>query len=140
MATDPALRFRIDFGSRCSVGIGKIELLEGIASTGSLSQAARAMRMSYRRAWLLLEDMNASFDVRVATTTTGGRGGGGAELTEFGERLVAGYRGLEAGLRPLAQRHLRGIGGHAKTRRAKAPIRPAPISRPAPRGSAGKSR
>jgi molybdate transport system regulatory protein len=56
------VRFRVDFGSRCSVGVGKIELLEGIARTGSLSQAAREMRMSYRRAWLLLEDMNVSFD------------------------------------------------------------------------------
>jgi len=53
MAKSLTVRFRVDFGSRCSVGVGKIELLEGIGRTGSLSQAAREMRMSYRRAWLL---------------------------------------------------------------------------------------
>src|SRR5271169_520700 len=105
----PALtvRFRVDIGRRCSIGIGKIELLEGIALTGSLSQAARRMRMSYRRAWLLLADLNKSFDRLVVHTSTGGRGGGGAVLTPFGVRLVASYRKLEASLRPLADRCLR---------------------------------
>src|SRR6202023_478207 len=89
------VRFRVDFGNRCSVGVGKIELLEGIARTGSLSQAAREMRMSYRRAWLLLEEMNVSFDQPVAHASVGGRGGGGVVLTAFGTRLVEGYRRLE---------------------------------------------
>ena len=89
MSGDLTVRFRVDFGCECSIGIGKIELLEGIARTGSLSEAARQMRMSHRRAWLLLADLNASFDEPVARASTGGRGGGGAVLTPFGERLIA---------------------------------------------------
>ncbi len=104
-APELSVRFRIDFGAGCSIGIGKIELLEGIAGSGSLSQAARNMRMSYRRAWLLLADLNASFDQPVALTSTGGRGGGGVILTAFGKRLVAEYRKMESELRPLADAH-----------------------------------
>jgi molybdate transport system regulatory protein len=115
----PAIRFRVDFDSRCSIGVGKIELLEGIARSGSLSQAARDMRMSYRRAWLLLEDLNLSFDRPVARTSTGGHGGGGAVLTAFGERLVAGYRALESGLQPLADSYLRDFGRRIKRPRTK---------------------
>src|SRR6202158_889202 len=110
MAKNLTVRFRVDFGSRCSVGIGKIELLEGIARTGSLSQAAREMRMSYRRAWLLLEDMNLSFNHPVSRASVGGRGGGGVVLTSFGSRLVAGYRRLESGLQPISDAWL-GVGG-----------------------------
>jgi molybdate transport system regulatory protein len=94
-------RIRIDFEGRRSIGIGKIELLEGIAAAGSLAEAARRMRMSYRRAWLLLEDMNASFESPVAKTSVGGRGGGGVRLTDFGKRLVLAYRTLEAEVKPL---------------------------------------
>ncbi len=100
------VRLRIDIASACSIGIGKIELLEGIARGGSLSQAAREMRMSYRRAWLLLADLNSSFDVPVALTSTGGRGGGGMVLTAFGERVVAGYRRLESEVQSLATAHM----------------------------------
>jgi len=113
------VRFRIDFGSQCSVGVGKIELLEGIARSGSLSQAARDMHMSYRRAWLLLEDMNSSFDDPVAHASVGGRGGGGVVLTPFGIRLVAAYRQFESGLKPLAGTYLEVFGKHLKARRAK---------------------
>ena len=123
------VRFRVDFGSRCSVGLGKIELLEGIARTGSLSQAAREMRMSYRRAWLLLEDMNTSFDHPVAHASVGGRGGGGVVLTPFGSRLVAGYRQLESGLQPLANIHLEDFSRHIKTGKSKRPIRSVSIKR-----------
>jgi len=115
---DLKIRVRVDFGSQCSVGVGKIELLEGIARTGSLSQAAREMRMSYRRAWLLLADLNASFDSPVARTATGGAGGGGAVLTPFGEQLVAGYRKLESSLRPIAGRCLSEVTEHIATRRS----------------------
>jgi len=114
VANTLAVRFRVDFGKRCSVGVGKIELLEGIARTGSLSQAARDMRMSYRRAWLLLEDLNGSFDRRVAEASVGGRGGGGAVLTPFGSSLVAGYRRLESSLQPLAKACLDDFGRRIK--------------------------
>jgi molybdate transport system regulatory protein len=129
MTSNLAVRFRVDFGSRCSVGAGKIELLENIASTGSLSQAARDMKMSYRRAWLLLEDMNNSFDSPVAHASVGGRGGGGVVLTTFGANLVAGYRRLEADLKPLATARLQDFGRHIKSGGAKRAIRPVSIKR-----------
>jgi molybdate transport system regulatory protein len=124
----------VDFGRRCSVGIGKIELLEGIARSGSLSEAARQMRMSYRRAWLLLADLNTSFDEPVARANTGGRGGGGAVLTPFGERLIAGYRNMESELRPLADTNFRDFGERVKTRaaRSKKTVPVASIRRKAP--------
>jgi molybdate transport system regulatory protein len=100
------VRFRVDFGHRCSVGVGKIELLEGIARTGSLSQAAREMGMSYRRAWLLLEDMNLSFDAPIARATVGGRGGGGVVLTPLGADLVAAYRLVASEVQTLAATRL----------------------------------
>ena len=119
MAKTLILRFRVDFGTDCSVGLGKIELLEGIARTGSLSQAAREMRMSYRRAWLLLEDLNLSFDQPVAQASVGGRGGGGAILTAFGRRLVDGYRKLESEVQSLAQARFHDFGKRAKVARLK---------------------
>src|SRR5882757_5244079 len=119
MPRDLTVRFRVDFGRQCSIGIGKIELLEGIARSGSLSQAARQMRMSYRRAWLLLADLNTSFDEPVARASTGGRGGGGAVLTPFGERLIAGYRKMESGLQPLADTHFRDLGKRVKVARSR---------------------
>ncbi|HEY4446233.1 MAG TPA: hypothetical protein VGN30_18255 [Steroidobacteraceae bacterium] len=129
MANSLTVRFRIDFGNRCSVGVGKIELLEGIARTGSISQAAREMRMSYRRAWLLLEDMNLSFDHPVARASVGGRGGGGVVLTPFGSGLVAGYRRLESGLRPLADACMEDVGRHIKAGAPKRTIRSGSIKR-----------
>jgi molybdate transport system regulatory protein len=129
MAKDLTIRFRVDFGRRCSIGIGKIELMEGIARSGSLSEAARQMRMSYRRAWLLLADLNASFDEPVARASTGGRGGGGAVLTPFGERLIAGYRNMETGLQPLADTHFRDLGKRVKvTRSQRRPKKAIPIA------------
>jgi molybdate transport system regulatory protein len=114
MARPLTVRFRVDLGERCSVGIGKIELLEGIERSGSLSQAARDMKMSYRRAWLLLQDLNVNFDQPVALASTGGRGGGGVTLTAFGRRLMAGYRQLERALQSLAETHLNSFSRHAK--------------------------
>jgi molybdate transport system regulatory protein len=126
------VRFRVDFGNRCSVGVGKIELLEGIARTGSLSQAAREMRMSYRRAWLLLEDMNVSFDQPVAHASVGGRGGGGVVLTAFGTQLVAGYRRLEVSLQPLADTCMEHVGRRLKIGQPKRTVRSASIKRKSP--------
>jgi len=129
MPKDLRVRFRVDFGPQCSIGIGKIELLEGITRCGSLSQAAREMRMSYRRAWLLLADLNSSFDQRVARLSTGGRGGGGAELTRFGKRLVAGYRKLESALHPLAGTCLNEVSRRVNARRGAGLIRPGSVRR-----------
>jgi molybdate transport system regulatory protein len=136
MTKDLAVRFRVDFGGGCSIGIGKIELLEGISRSGSLSEAARQMRMSYRRAWLLLADLNASFKQSVARASTGGRGGGGAVLTPFGELLIAGYRKMETGLHPLAEACFRDLSRRvnaapAKARAAKPAVPVASLRRPA---------
>jgi len=98
-----SVSFRVDFSPDCAVGPGKIALLEHISSTGSLSEAARKLKMSYRRAWLLLEDLNTSFQQPVARMSVGGKGGGGASLTPFGSDLVAAYRALEAQIRKRAQ-------------------------------------
>ena len=84
--SEVSVSFRVDFSPECAVGPGKIALLEHIASSGSLSEAARKLKMSYRRAWLLLEDLNTSFQQPVAQMSVGGRGGGGASLTPFGIR------------------------------------------------------
>src|ERR1700685_260397 len=89
------IRLRIDFGSAGSLGPGKIALLEHIDRAGSLSQAARELGLSYRRAWLLLDDLNHSFNEPVATTSVGGVGGGGVQLTAFAQKLITSYREVE---------------------------------------------
>jgi molybdate transport system regulatory protein len=89
------LSIRIDFPGGRRVGPGKIRLLELIDETGSISAAGRAMAMSYRRAWLLIESLNTSFREPVVDTRAGGRAGGGARLTAFGKDLVLRYRTLE---------------------------------------------
>jgi molybdate transport system regulatory protein len=101
--SEVSVRLRVDFSPECAVGPGKIALLEHIERCGSLSEAARKLKMSYRRAWLLLEDLNTSFQQPVAQMSVGGRGGGGASLTLFGSELVAAYRSLEAHIARRAQ-------------------------------------
>ncbi len=78
-----------------AMGPGKAELIERIASTGSISAAARAMGMSYRRAWQLVEALNETYDGPVVTTAIGGQRGGGARVTPLGKRLVALFRAME---------------------------------------------
>ncbi len=117
----PAVRFRVDFGREGSIGPGKIALLERIGSGGSLSQAARELGMSYRRAWQLLASLNASFDERVVLSTKGGRGGGGALLTPFGRLLVRVYRDFEADLQRRAARAFAGVAPRARPRAAAGP-------------------
>jgi molybdate transport system regulatory protein len=89
------LTVRVDFGSDRALGPGKIRLLEAIAKTGSISQAGRSLDMSYRRAWLLVDDMNRCFREPVVATQPGGAQGGGATLTAFGKELIEKYRSIE---------------------------------------------
>src|SRR5208283_618116 len=89
---NPVIRFRIDFAENSSVGPGKIDLLEAIRDSGSLSQAARDLGMSYRRAWLLIDSFKKAFREPVTSATTGGKRGGGVRLTEFGRTLIDSYR------------------------------------------------
>ena len=78
-----------------AMGPGKAELIDRIGQTGSISAAARAMGMSYRRAWQLVEGLNDTFSKPVVTTAIGGRQGGGASVTPFGEYLVRQFRAME---------------------------------------------
>lgn len=96
------VRLRIDLAPGAAIGPGKIELLEAIDATGSLSEAARRLGMSYRRAWLLLDSLNRSFAGPLATTAVGGRGGGGVQVTPLGAELVARFRRLETMVERLA--------------------------------------
>jgi molybdate transport system regulatory protein len=86
---------RIDFDDGRYLGHGKIRLLEMVDAHGSISSAARAMEMSYRRAWLLVDEVNRMFTTPVLATQLGGKGGGHAKLTEFGRMVVAHYREIE---------------------------------------------
>ena len=92
----PRLTLRVDLGSGRALGPGKVRLLEAIEKTGSISQAGRNLGMSYRRAWLLVDDMNNCFRNPVIEAQPGGAHGGGATLTPFGRKLVARYRAIEA--------------------------------------------
>src|SRR5258708_20518507 len=91
----PKLTLRVDRGSGRALGPGKIRLLEAIENTGSISQAGRALGMSYRRAWLLVDDMNNCFRDPVIAAQPGGARGGGATLTPFGQQLIQRYRAIE---------------------------------------------
>jgi molybdate transport system regulatory protein len=93
MTTRVTLRLDFDEGRR--LGPGKIALLEAIRDTGSISAAGRAHRMSYRRAWLLVEDMNRMFSKPLVLARPGGAKGGGASLTQVGDSVVALYREAE---------------------------------------------
>ena len=105
----PVVRFRIDFAEHSSVGPGKICLLEAIRDAGSLSQGARNIGMSYRRAWLLVESLKQSFREPVTVASTGGKDGGGMLVTEFGDALIKNYRELERDFATLAERRLHPI-------------------------------
>ena len=88
------LKIRLHNGSDIAIGPGKAELLAAIAQHGSISAAARAMGMSYRRAWLLVETMNRSFKQPLVSTLAGGKQGGGTQLTATGELILQRYRVL----------------------------------------------
>ncbi len=89
-------RLRISTGDDIAVGPGKVDLLEAIADSGSITAAARALGMSYRRAWLLVDTMNRCFREPVVTAEAGGAQGGGTALTPLGKAVVAHYRAAEA--------------------------------------------
>ena len=99
----PVVRFRIDFAEHSSLGPGKIRLLEAIRDYGSLSEGARKIGMSYRRAWLLVESLKQSFREPVTVASAGGKDG------EFGDALIKNYRELEKDFKTLAARRLQAI-------------------------------
>jgi molybdate transport system regulatory protein len=104
------LSIRIDLASGDRIGPGKIALLEAIRSTGSISAAARSIGMSYRRAWLLVEEINKTLREPAVKAETGGFRGGGAVVTPVGERIVGLYRAIESQARTAAGCEFRAIG------------------------------
>ena len=108
MAKNQRVRFRVDFSPLCSVGPGKVELLENIGRTGSLAQAARTLGLSYRRAWLLLDDLNRSFSEPAATARNDGRRGG-MTLTAVGKEIIRCYRAAARAIESVAHAKLEAI-------------------------------
>ncbi|WP_323041446.1 winged helix-turn-helix domain-containing protein [Gemmobacter sp.] len=102
------LRFRVRFDA-VQLGPGKAELMEHIRDTGSISAAGRRMDMSYKRAWMLVEEMNAAFAVPLIASTRGGPGGGGASLTEAGAEVLRRYRAIETAAEVAAAPHVAAI-------------------------------
>ena len=88
-------RLRVVLGPGIALGPGKADLLEAIAATGSISAAGRQLKMSYRRAWLLVEELNNSFATALVAADKGGAHGGGARLTDLGARVLRHFRSME---------------------------------------------
>ena len=103
------VRLHIHLDGDHSLGPGKIELLEGVREHGSISAAARAMGMAYRHAWEMIDDLNQGFGRSVVETASGGKAGGGARLTAFGEELVRRFRAMEAATQRAIARDLRAL-------------------------------
>jgi molybdate transport system regulatory protein len=100
------LSIRVDLAPGARIGPGKVAVLEQIARSGSISAAGRALRMSYRRTWELVEDLNRSLGTPVVETAAGGSGGGGAVLTPAGRAVVERYRAIEIDTALAARKHL----------------------------------
>src|SRR5689334_21529326 len=92
----PRVKISLISESGARIGPGKARLLESIRATGSISAAARDMRMSYKRAWMLLDSMNRAFIDPLVAASPGGAGGGGAALTRFGVEVLERYRRIQA--------------------------------------------
>ncbi|WP_441240556.1 winged helix-turn-helix domain-containing protein [Tardiphaga sp. 768_D3_N2_1] len=107
----PALSIRIDLDSEGRIGPGKILLLEHIHATGSISAAGRAMAMSYKRAWDLVDELNRICGQPAVERQTGGKNGGGAILTPFGLMLIKRYRGIESAATTAARKELLALKG-----------------------------
>lgn len=134
MKQAPLIRFRIDFATNSNLGPGKIALLEGIRTYRSMSEAARRMGISYRRAWLLLDSLNKSFNMPATVNSVGGRGGGGAEITPFGVLLIERYREVERKLNEVAGECLTEIRARVN-RDTRASARRVPVSKKRRKGA-----
>lgn len=104
-----ALTLRLISGDAIAMGPGKADLLDAIAATGSIAAAARRMGLSYRRAWLLVDTMNAAFAAPLVAASKGGEGGGGAALTTLGSEVVRRYRAMTAAAAVAAQPEARAL-------------------------------
>ena len=115
MMSQPAIRIRISLGKLVAIGPGKADLLEMIDQYGSISAAAKQMKMSYRRAWELVDTMNRCFDEPLVKTSPGGSHGGGAQVTEFGFYILQCYRDLIDKTTMVAEKELAAITSHLKS-------------------------
>jgi molybdate transport system regulatory protein len=109
-----ALRLRIVLRPGAALGPGKIDLLEAIAETGSIRAAGSRFKMSYRRAWSLVAELNGMFRTPLVEAETGGRGGGGAKLTPLGKRVVESFRAMEAGSWSAVEKDFRALSAELK--------------------------
>ncbi|HVV39828.1 MAG TPA: winged helix-turn-helix domain-containing protein [Nitrobacter sp.] len=107
----PALSLRIDLNEGGRIGPGKIRLLEQIRESGSISAAGRAMDMSYKRAWDLVDEIDRICRQPAVDRQTGGKNGGGAALTPFGESLIARYRKIERDAAAAVRKELAALRG-----------------------------
>ena len=105
----PRLRLRIVLDAEHALGPGKADLLEAIAQSGSISAAGRALGMSYKRAWQLVDNLNRSFAQALVRANKGGGRGGGAELTDAGVAVLAIYRRVDSAANKIAARDLRAL-------------------------------
>ncbi len=103
------LTIRVDFAAFGYLGPGKIALMELIAKLGSISAAGKEMGMSYRRAWLLVDEINRIFRAPLVEKQMGGSGGGGARLTELGREVVGRYRAIEGAAATASAADLRAL-------------------------------
>jgi len=113
------LTLRVLAAGAPAIGPGKAELIERIGQTGSISAAGRAMGMSYRRAWQLVEALNRSFRQPVIVTAIGGQRGGGAHVTPYGRRLAARFRAMEGKATSAIAADLRRFEGELRKRNAR---------------------
>lgn len=103
----PRLRLRIVLDAEHALGPGKADLLDAIAAQGSISAAGRALGMSYKRAWQLVDDLNRSFAAPLVQASKGGGRGGGAELTGTGRKVLEAYRQIGSKAQVAAGAELR---------------------------------
>jgi molybdate transport system regulatory protein len=111
-----SVSLRVDLGEDKRFGPGKARLLELIRDTGSISAAARTLGMSYRRAWLLADELNKLFAHRLVEPQHGGVKGGGARITEEGAAVLEAYRRVESAAEKALEKELKLFGGAAKAK------------------------
>lgn len=113
-ASGARVRLRLIFDGALRLGPGKADLLEFIRDAGSIAAAGRRMNMSYKRAWSLVEELNAAFAEPLVDSTRGGAKGGGAHLTQTGEAVLAHYRQLESRVAKTGSAEISAISGMLK--------------------------
>jgi molybdate transport system regulatory protein len=99
-------RFRVHIKHATAIGPGKADVLQGIADTGSIAEAGRQLGMSYQRVWSLVQSMNRDFIAPLVEKQRGGRDGGGARLTQTGEKVLKAYRSMELAAQLAIAQHL----------------------------------